>query len=113
MFEKLTDFWDVVIFAFVVLMLASLQLRFATYPEGVLALIAIVCAIGLIRVQYWAVIGLDLVFLSALLVYFGQIWMQSILHASGRYVCYNLLKMVTVFVLLLYLGRERMEQRLA
>jgi hypothetical protein len=113
MFEKLADFWDIVVFAFIVLILASLQLRYATYAEGVLALIAIICAVGLLFVKKWAVLGLDLVFISGFLVYFGQLWLQSILHSSGSYVTCNLFKMVITFLLLLYVGRERIEQRFA
>ena len=113
MFEKLADFWDIVVFAFIVLILASLQLRYATYAEGVLALIAMICAVGLFQVKKWAVIGLDVVLLGGLLVYFGQLWLQSIIHSNGAYVACNLVKMVITFFLLLYIGRERIEQRFA
>ena len=41
MFERLADFWDIVVFGFVLLILASLQLRHASWAEGVLALAAI------------------------------------------------------------------------
>lgn len=111
MFEKLADFWDIIVFAFLVLMLASLQLRFATYPEGVLALVALVCAVGLLLVKKWAVIGLDIVLILSFPVYFGQMWFQSIIHNSGSYVFSNICKMLMACVLLLYIGRAYTEQR--
>ena len=57
MFERLADFWDIVIFGFVLLMLASLQLRHASYAEGILALAAIVFGVGLLLAKKWALIG--------------------------------------------------------
>lgn len=111
MFEKLADFWDIIIFAFLVLMLGSLQLRYATSAEVVVALGALVCAVGLLLVKKWAVIGLDIVFLTSVLVYFSQIWFQSIIHSNGGYVLSNILKIVVVCLLLWYIGRKQMEER--
>ena len=49
MFERLADFWDIVIFGFVLIMLASLQLRHPSVAEIILALAAIVFGAGTIR----------------------------------------------------------------
>jgi hypothetical protein len=113
MFERLADFWDIVVFAFVLLMLASLQLRHATSAEAVLALAALICAVGLLLVKKWAVIGLDIILTLSFLVYFGQIWVQSIMHEHGGYVLSNVLKMVLAYLLFLYIGREQIEKRFA
>lgn len=111
MFEKLADFWDIVVFGFVLLMLASLQLRYATFAEGVLALAALVCGVGLILAQKWGLIGAYITLLLSVLVYFAQIWFLPIVTGEGRYVMANILKMIVAIVLLMYIGRERIEQR--
>ncbi|MBM3226348.1 MAG: hypothetical protein FJZ47_21505 [Candidatus Tectomicrobia bacterium] len=113
MFERLADFWDIVVFAFVLLMLASLQLRYATAAEAVLAIAALICAVGLLLVKKWAVTGLQVILLLSLLVYFAQIWLQSILHEHAGYVFSNIFKMVIACLLLLYIGREQIERRFA
>lgn len=113
MFERLADFWDVVIFAFLLLMLASLQLRHATSAEVILALAAIVCAVGLLLLKKWALISLYIVLTASYPVYFGQIWLQSIAAGSGTYILSNLCKMLIATLLFVYIGRERMEQRLS
>ncbi|MGE3536354.1 MAG: hypothetical protein AB7N91_02830 [Candidatus Tectimicrobiota bacterium] len=113
MFERLADFWDIVVFGFVLLMLASLQLRHATAVEVVLSLAAIVCAVGLLLAKKWALLGLYLVLTASYPVYFGQIWLQSITAGSGAYIVSNLLKMLLATLLFVYIGRERMERRLS
>jgi len=111
MFEKVADFWDIVIFGFVLLILASLQLRYATFAEGVLALAALVFGVGLIMAQKWAVLGTYITLLLAIAVYFAQIWYLPIVTGEGRYVGANILKMAVAILLFLYIGRERIEQR--
>src|SRR5439155_19636468 len=54
MFERLADFWDIVIFGFVLIMLASFQLRHASSAEIILALAAIVFGVGLLLAKKWA-----------------------------------------------------------
>src|SRR5262245_54658716 len=71
MFERLADFWDIVIFGFVLLILASLQLRHASYAEGILAIAAIVFGVGLLLAKKWALIGMDVTLLLGLVVYFA------------------------------------------
>lgn len=113
MFERLADYWDVVVFAFLLLILASVQLRYATVAEALLALAAIVCCIGLLLVKKWALLGLYIVLTVSYPVYFGQMWLQSIEAGSGKYVLTNLVKMLIVTLLFVYVGRESMEQRLS
>ena len=113
MFEKLADFWDIVAFGFVLLLLASLQLRYATFAEGVLALAALVCGVGLILAQKWGLVGAYIILMLAILVYFAQIWFLPIMTGEGRYVTANILKMIVAILLLMYIGRERIEQRFA
>src|SRR5207244_9133261 len=83
MFERLADFWDIVIFGFVLLMLASLQLRHASYAEGLLALAAIVFGVGLLLAKKWALIGTYITLLLGLVVYFAQIWFEPIMTSQG------------------------------
>ena len=111
MFERLADFWDIVIFGFVLLMLASLQLRHASYAEGLLALAAVVFGAGLLLAKKWALIGTYITLLLALVVYFAQIWFEPIMTGEGSYVWDNILKLLVVVLLLLYIGRTRIEQR--
>lgn len=111
MFEKLADFWDIVVFGFVLLILASLQLRYATFAEGVVALAALVCGVGLILAQKWGLIGTYITLLLGILVYFGQIWFLPIITGEGHYVTANILKMMVAILLFLYIGRGRIEQR--
>ena len=111
MFERLADFWDIVLFGFVLLMLASLQLRHASAAEIVLALAAIVCGVGLLVAKKWALIGTYITLLLGLAVYFAQIWFEPILTGKGGYVCDNILKLLVVLLLFLYIGRTRIEQR--
>lgn len=113
MFERLADFWDIVIFGFVLLILASLQLRHASYAEGILALAAIVFSVGLLLAKKWALMGTYVTLLLALAVYFAQIWFEPIMTGRGGYVSENILKLLVVVLLLLYIGRTRIEQRFA
>ena len=111
MFERLADFWDIVIFGFVLIMLASLQLRHASSAEIILALAAIVFGVGLLLAKKWALIGTYITLLLALAVYFAQIWFEPIMTGAGGYVFDNILKLLVVILLLLYIGRTRIEQR--
>lgn len=111
MFEKLADFWDIVIFGFLLLILASLQLRHASYAEGILALAAVIFGVGLLLAKKWALIGTYITLLLALVVYFAQLWFEPIMTGQGGYVYDNMLKLIVVILLLLYIGRTRIEQR--
>jgi hypothetical protein len=111
MFERLADFWDIVIFGFILLILASLQLRHASYAEGILALAAVIFGVGLLMAKKWALIGTYITLLLALAVYFAQIWFEPIMTGQSGYVCDNILKLLAVILLLLYIGRTRIEQR--
>ena len=111
MFERLADFWDIVIFGFVLIMLASLQLRHASSAEIILALAAIIFGVGLLLAKKWALIGTYIKLLLGLAVYFAQIWFEPIMTGKAGYVCDNILKLLVVLLLFLYIGRTRIEQR--
>ena len=111
MFERLADFWDIVVFGFVLLILASLQLRHPSWAEGVQALAAISFGVGLLLAKKWALIGTYITLLLGLVVYFAQIWFEPIMTSQGGYVFDNILKLLVVILLLLYIGRTRIEQR--
>ena len=111
MFERLADFWDIVVFGFVLLILASLQLRHPSWAEGVLALAAIICGVGLLLAKKWALIGAYITLILGIAVYFAQIWFEPIMTGQGGYVFDNILKIIVVILLLMYIGRTRIEQR--
>ena len=113
MFERLADFWDIVVFGFVLIMLASLQLRHASGAEGMLALAAIVFGVGLLLTRKWGLIGAYITLILAIVVYFAQIWFEPIMTGKGGYVLDNILKMIIAILLLMYIGRTRIEQRFA
>jgi len=111
MFERLADFWDIVVFGFVLLILASLQLRHASWAEAVLALTAIIFGVGLLLAKKWGLIGAYITLMLGLAVYFAQIWFEPIMTGQGGYVFDNILKIIVVILLLMYIGRSRIEQR--
>jgi len=111
MFERLADFWDIVVFGFVLLVLASLQLRHASLTEGILALAAIVFGVGLLLAKKWGLIGAYITLILGIAVYFAQIWFAPITTGQKGYVLDNILKMLVAILLLMYIGRTRIEQR--
>lgn len=113
MFERLADFIDIVVFAFILQALASLQLRFATLPEVVLALATLLCGLGLMFAKKWALFGTYIVLMVGLFVYFAQIWYQPIVTGEGKYIVSNILKMGVTVLLLVYIGRYDIERRFA
>jgi len=113
MFERLADFWDIVVFGFLLLILASIQLRYATWAEGILSVAAIIFGVGLLLTKKWGLIGAYVTLLLSIAVYFGQIWFLSIVHEDGGYIFPNILKMLVAILLWLYIGRTRIEQRFA
>ena len=111
MFERLADFWDIVVFGFVLLVLASLQLRHPSVAEVILALAAMVFSVGLLLAKKWGLIGACITLLLGIVVYFAQIWFEPIMTGRGGYVLDNILKMIVAILLLMYIGRTRIEQR--
>ena len=93
------------------LVLASLQLRHASLAEGILALAAIVFGVGLLLAKKWSLIGAYITLLLAIAVYFAQIWFEPITTGQAGYVRDNILKMIMAILLLMYIGRTRIEQR--
>jgi len=67
--------------------------------------------VGLLLAKKWALIGAYITLLLGLVVYFAQIWFEPIMTGHGEYVFDNILKLLVVFLLLLYIGRTRIEQR--
>ena len=111
MFERLADFWDIVVFGFVLLVLASIQLRHASGAESILALAAIVFGVGLLLAKKWGLIGAYITLILGIAVYFAQIWFEPIMTGKGGYVLDNIIKMIVAILLLMYIGRTRIEQR--
>jgi hypothetical protein len=111
MFERLADFWDIVVFSFVLLMLASLQLRHASLAEGILALAAIIFSVGLLLAKKWGLMGTYIILILGIVVYFAQIWFEPITTGDNGYILDNILKIIVAVLLFMYIGRTRIEQR--
>ena len=111
MFERLGEFLDIVVFGFVLLVLASLQLRHASCAEGVLAVAAIIFSKGLLLAKKWGLIGAYITLRLSIAVYFAQIWFEPITTGHTGYIRDNILKMIVAILLFLYIGRARIEQR--
>jgi hypothetical protein len=111
MFERLADFLDIVVFGFVLIILASLQLRHPSCAEGILAVAALIFGIGLLLAKKWGLIGAYITLLLGIAVYFAQIWFEPIMTGHAGYIRDNILKMIVAILLLMYIGRTRIEQR--
>ncbi len=72
---------------------------------------SIVFGAGLLLAKKWGLIGTYITLLLGLVVYFAQIWFEPIMTSQGGYVFDNILKLLVVILLLLYIGRTRIEQR--
>jgi hypothetical protein len=93
------------------MILASLQLSNANFAEAVLALAALVCGVGFLFGQKWALFGTYITLMLAILVYFAQIWFEPIITGDGSHIVPNVLKMIVAILLLTYIGRARIEYR--
>jgi hypothetical protein len=104
-----------IIFAFILMFLASFELRNAYVQgavlESLLAVAVLICSVGLLFTAKWGLIGVCVTLIAAVLVYFGQMWLQPIMHEDPQLIRPYVLKIIVVIVLLLYLGRERVERR--
>ena len=113
MFARVGEFWDIAVFAFVLLILATWQLRYASVAEGIVALAALVCGVALLYPKKWGVGATCITLVVAALVYFAQAWYLPIIHGDGHYIMANIFKMFVAALLLWYIGRGRIEERFA
>jgi hypothetical protein len=111
MFKNMAEFWDIVIFAFLFMMLASWQLSSAGFLQALVAIAAIVCCVGLLYAKKWALIGTYIVLIAGIMVCFGDIFYQPIVTGEASRVLPNIVKTIVAVLLFLYVGRGRVEAR--
>jgi hypothetical protein len=111
MSEKTGSYVGVIVFAVVLIVLAYLQFRTGNIIEDILAVAAVIFCLGLLVKQSWALKGVCVTLLVAICVYFAQAWLQPIMEEDASLILPNVLKMVLGILLLIYIGRERLEYR--
>ena len=115
MSEPRDSYTWVYIFSIVLGVLAVWQLRNA-WSNGsgveivVLGLTVLFC-LGLLLKQKWALIGVCLMLLVGIGLYFTLTWSQPILQEDPSLVWPNLIKMAVGILLFVYIGRQRIEHR--
>jgi hypothetical protein len=110
MSEQTGSFVGVIVFAVICGVLAY-YFQFRTgYPiDIVLAVAAVVfCVLLLLKLKV-GLIGINLILLASITVYFIRTWMQPILNEDPSLIWPNVLKMLGGILLFIYIGRQRIE----
>ena len=112
MSEKTGSYVGVIIFAVVCGVLAYFfYWNMGNTVERILAVAAVVFCLGLLAKQKWALIGIALTLLVAIVVAFIQAWQQPIMTGDTGLILPYVLKMLGGIVLFIYIGREQVEHR--
>jgi hypothetical protein len=111
MSEKTGSYVGVIVFAVILIVLAYLQFRTGNVIEDILAVAAVIFCLGLLVKQSWALRGVCVTLLAGIVLYFTQAWLQPIVEEDASLILPNVLKMLLGIVLLIYIGRERIEYR--
>ena len=111
MFKNMADFWDIIVFAFLLMMLASWQLSSASLLQAILAGAAIICGVGLLYAKKWALLGTYVILMFGIMVCFGDIIYKPIVTGEASRVFPNIVKTIVAVLLLAYVGRTRVEER--
>jgi hypothetical protein len=111
MSERTGSYVGVIIFAVVLIVLAYFQFRTGNIIEDILAVAAVIFCLGLLVKQPWALKGVCVTLLVGICVYFTQAWLHPIVEEDASLILPNVLKMVLGILLLIYIGRERIEYR--
>ena len=109
MSERTGSYVGVVIFAVILGVLAYFQFRTGNIIEDILAVATVLFCLGLLVKQSWALKGVCVTLLVGIAVYFTQAWLQPIVAEDSSLILPNVLKMVLGILLLIYIGRERIE----
>ncbi len=104
---------DVFFFAIVLLALAVWQFMHGTSGEMVVSVLAILGGIGLLFTGRWGLVLTCIALLLAIGVYFWQMWYQPIIEEDINLMLPNAWKMLVAIVLFIYIGRERIDHRMA
>ncbi len=84
----------------------------ANIVEKILIVVAVLFCLGLLIKQKWALIGVCITLLLAVLVYFSQAWLLPIVNEDTALIWPNVLKMLVSIVFLILLGRQSVEHRM-
>lgn len=111
--RRLWQLLDVFFFAIVLLALAIWQFLNGTSGEIVVSVLAIIGGIGLLFTGRWGLVLTCTALLLAICVYFWQMWYQPIIEEDINLVLPNAWKMLVAIILFIYIGRERIDHRMA
>lgn len=111
--RRLWQLLDVFFFAIVILALSVWQFMHGTSGEMVVSVLAVLGGIGLLFTGRWGLVVTCTALLLAICVYFWQMWYQPIIEEDINLVWPNVWKMLAAIVLFLYIGRERIDHRMA
>ena len=81
--------------------------------EQILAIVSWLFCLGLVVKQKWALVGIYLTLLVAVFVFFTEAWFLPIVNEDTALVRPNVIKLIVGILLFIYIGRERVENRLA
>ncbi|HEY7490746.1 MAG TPA: hypothetical protein VIH59_06510 [Candidatus Tectomicrobia bacterium] len=110
MSEKTGSYVGVIVFAVVCGLLAYFfYWRMGNLVERILAVAAVVFCLGLLGKQKWALIGINLTLLIAIVVSFIQVWQQPIMTEDTSLILPYILKMLGGIILFIYIGRGQLE----
>ena len=104
---------DVFFFGILILILAVWQFMNGTSGEMIVSILAIIGGIGLLFTGRWGLVLTCTALLLAIVVYFWQMWYQPIIEEDINLVIPNAVKMVVAVFLFIYIGRERIDHRMA
>ena len=117
MLQNLGRFLDVIVFAFLMMILGSWQLQHAyvigSSLEGLIAVAAILFAVGLFFGARWGISGMVFTLVVAIFVYLIEMFLPSPHHSGVSFVVVNIVKIIITALLLWYINRQRVENRLA
>lgn len=117
MFEHIGRFLDIVVVAFLIMLLGSWQLQHAyvigAFLEGLVAVVAIICAVGLFLGAPWSITGMVCTLAAAIVIYFIEMFVPGMHHHGGSVVFANIVKILIAALLLWYINRQRVENRFA
>jgi len=111
--RRLWQLLDVFFFAIVILALAVWQLMNGTSGEMIVSVLAIIGGIGLLFTGRWGLSVTCVALLLSIVVSFWQMWYQPIIEEDINLLLPNVWKMLVALVLFIYIGRERIDHRMA
>ena len=111
MSENTGSYGGVMIFAVVCGILAIGQLLNANVIEAILAVVAILCCLGLLIKQKLALIGMCLTLLAGIMVYFSETILRPITEEDPGLILPNVIRLLISILLFAYIGRVRVESR--